>query len=96
MTVFAPNNEALRRFAGRRTETLVLNHLANIALPRDALPERLSSLVTGNPPLWVSRGRGGVFVNQARIVRADVRGRSSRGDEQVSGCRDFFVVSSTT
>ncbi len=83
MTLFAPNDAAVRAFRGKRTETLVLNHLANVALSADELPERVSSLVTGNPPLWVSRGRGGVFVNQARIVGPDVRARSRRGDEQV-------------
>ena len=87
VTLFAPTNDALRRHAGRHTENLILNHMTNIALLADQFPEKLASLVTGNPPLWVTRDRGGVFVNEARVVRGDIMARSSRGDEQVRLCR---------
>ncbi len=83
VTLFAPNNAAIREFTGRRTESLILNHMANVALTVDQFPEKLISLVTGNPPLWISRSRRGVFVNQAKLVRSNIRARSDRGDEQV-------------
>ena len=99
VTLFAPSNAAVAAFkaaGGRSTEDLVLNHLANIALGTEQLPDRLSSLVTGNPPLWVSRERRGrdgrvdTFVNQARIVRPDLAARSERGDEQVGKKSDWL------
>ena len=84
VTIFAPSNQAMLDFDGSRNENLVLNHMTNIALKTDQFPEKLTSLVTGNPPLWISRQRDGLFVNQAKIVKENVRKRSVRGDEQVS------------
>ena len=91
-TVFAPTNDALRAYRGRRTENLILNHMTNIALRSDQFPEKLTSLVTGNPPLWVTRDRRGVFVNQARLVLDNIEARSKRGDEQV-GIRTAYIPS---
>ena len=84
VTLFAPSNEAMRRYRGRRDENLALNHMVNIALATEFLPEKMTSMVTGNPPLWVTRSRTGVHINQAKVVRGNIRARSERGDEQVS------------
>ena len=51
----------------RRTENLILNHMSNIALRTGQLPEKMTSLVTGNPPLWITRDRRGIYVNQGAI-----------------------------
>lgn len=83
VSLFAPTNAAMARYQGRATESLILNHMTNIALMVEQLPEKMTSLVTGNPPLWITEDRNGIFVNQARIVRENIRARSSRGDEQV-------------
>ncbi len=32
VTLFAPNNQAMRRFRGRRNENLILNHMTNVAI----------------------------------------------------------------
>ena len=39
-------------------ENLILNHMTNVAVKTHQLTERkLSSLVTGGPPLWITRHR---------------------------------------
>lgn len=83
VTLFAPTDSALRKYDGPRNENLILNHMTNIALSVQQLPEKLTSLVTGNPPLWISNRRDGIFVNQAQILRDNIQSRSDRGDEQV-------------
>ena len=84
VTLFAPTNDAVRAFGGRKTENLILNHMSNIALRTGQLPEKMTSLVTGNPPLWITRDRRGIYANQARVLAENIEGRSKRGDEQVS------------
>ena len=56
VTILVPTNAAMAEYRGQRGEDLVLNHLVNRIVLEDSLgPEaRLNSLVTGNPPLWVS------------------------------------------
>ena len=54
-------------FCYRRTENLILNHMSNIALRTGQLPEKMTSLVTGNPPLWITRDRRGIYVNQGPL-----------------------------
>ena len=73
----------LRSLPYRKTENLILNHMSNIALRTGQLPEKMTSLVTGNPPLWITRDRGGIYVNQAKVLAENIEGRSERGDEQV-------------
>ena len=63
--------------------------MSNIALRTGQLPEKMTSLVTGNPPLWITRDRKGIYANQARVLAENIEGRSKRGDEQVSGGRRF-------
>ena len=39
-------------------ENLILNHMTNVAVKTHQMTERkLSSLVTGGPPLWITRHR---------------------------------------
>ena len=79
----------MMKFKGKRGENLALNHMVNVAMMQDQLEESVVSLVTGSPPLWISRdrspqsGQNRMFINQAEIMQADIRARSRRGDEQV-------------
>ena len=82
ITIFAPTNSAVERFTGARDENLVLNHMTNVAIGAEQMEERISTLVTGNPPLWVSRDRRGIFVNQAQIITANLDARSESGEQQ--------------
>ncbi len=83
MTIFVPTNDAFRGFDGRKTENLIINHIGNIALSTQQFPEKLTSWVTGNPPLWVTKNRNGIFINQAKIIKENVGARSINGDQQV-------------
>ena len=76
-------------YKGLKNENLILNHMANIAIMAHQLEESLVSLVTGSPPLWVTRrrsrldGRAQTFINQAEILQADIFARTARGDQQI-------------
>ena len=90
ITLFVPTNDAMFKYKGKiRDENLALNHMANVAIMEHQLEESLVSLVTGSPPLWVTRKRSRsdgtpeTFINQARIVQPDILARTSRGDQQI-------------
>ena len=62
--------------------------LANVALTTDKLDQSVSSELPGNPPLWIARRDASayqydLYVNDARVIRGDVKAMSSRQDEQV-------------
>ena len=79
-----PTNEAMYKFKGQKGENLVLNHMVNVAIFEHHMEESLTSLVTGNPPLWVTRHRSKIdgqtktYINQAEILQSDIRARSRR------------------
>ena len=83
--MLVPTNEAMQEFRGRRGEDLVLNHIINSIVLEDQLGDRLSSLVTGSPPIWVTRRSVWLYFNQARAVERDIKLQSDSGEEQVSG-----------
>ncbi|XP_032785978.2 fasciclin-1 isoform X3 [Daphnia magna] len=87
-TVFAPNNEAMRAFTGQKDQDLLLYHLANVALTTDKLDQSVSSELPGNPPLWIARRDASsyqydFYINDARVIRGDIKAMSTRQDEQV-------------
>jgi len=89
VTVFAPTNTAMSKYRGLRGEKLILNHLVNsVVMDRD-IPDRLSSLVTGSPPIWVTRRSGWLYLNQARATERDIQLTSDSGLQQV-----MFVIDS--
>jgi hypothetical protein len=52
------------------------------------LGERITTLMTGSPPLYANRrirvaNSTGIFINQAEVMVPDISARSSRGDQQV-------------
>ena len=69
---------------GKRGENLALNHMVNVAILENQMHENLVSLVTGSPPLWITKdrsptnGQDRTFINQAEIIQSDIEGRSSR------------------
>merc|ERR550532_85438 len=78
VTILVPTNAAMAEYRGQRGEDLVLNHLVNrIVLEASLGPEaRLNSLVTGNPPLWVTKRSAWLYFNHARALGRN-RGCSS-------------------
>lgn len=89
VTVFAPTNDAMVRFKGRKIENLALNHMTNAVMLERQFEESLVSLVPGSPPLWVTRqrsqltGKTSTFINQAEIIQADIEAKTPRGDHQI-------------
>ena len=78
----------MAKYRGKKDENLALNHMTNAATLAHQLDEKMVSLVTGSPPLWVTRKRTNdrgtrVYINQAEFLQADVLARTSRGDQQV-------------
>ncbi len=65
----------------------------------DKLDQSVSSELPGNPPLWIARRevenhKYDVYINDARLVRGDIKAVSSRQDEQVS-CHSLISVISS-
>lgn len=68
LTVFVPTNSAFERYTGVLDKKILLNHVANEALPLGNLDSR-SRIVTQkrHPALWVTRGRDYIYVNNALV-----------------------------
>ena len=61
---------------------------ANVALTTENLDRSVSSELPGNPPLWVSRRDVNevtfdLYINDAKVISADIAATSSSGDRQV-------------
>ena len=59
-----------------------------MALTTDKLDQFVLSELPGNPPLWIARRDAGtyqydLYVNDARVVRGDMKAFSSTQEEQV-------------
>jgi len=72
VTVFAPSNAAMKAFKGPKDENFILNHMVSSAVNKHELGERLQSVLSGHPPLWVRTMNKGtekaqLYVNQARV-----------------------------
>lgn len=68
-----------------------------MALTTDKMDQSVSSEMSGNPPLWIARRDAGVdkydmYVNDAKLVRGNIKATSSRQDEQVIGCQSINVI----
>ena len=68
-----------------------------MALTTDKLDQFVSSELPGNPPLWIARRDANayqfdLFVNDARVVRGDIKATSSQQDQQVSSSPSFVAL----
>jgi hypothetical protein len=59
-----------------------------VALTTDKLDQSVSSELPGNPPMWIARrdasgNKYDLFVNDAKLIRGDIKASSTRQDEQV-------------
>ena len=82
VTLLVPNNKAMMEYRGRRGEDLVLNHLINRIVIEDQLGNRVNSLVTGNPPLWITKRSAWLYFNHARVLERNINLSSDTGEEQ--------------
>lgn len=60
--------------------------IATVAKSQDQLPKTISSDMSGNPPLYITKNRNGdIYVNNARIIPSlSVEMTNSNGNRQVS------------
>jgi len=89
VTVLIPTNKAMEEYRGRRGEDLALNHLINSIVLEDQVGDRLSSLVTGSPPIWVTKRSAWLYFNQARAVERNIQLQSDSGEQQ-----KMFIIDS--
>uniref|UniRef100_A0A8D9EBW2 Fasciclin-1 n=1 Tax=Cacopsylla melanoneura TaxID=428564 RepID=A0A8D9EBW2_9HEMI len=75
LTLFAPTNRAFQNHAIATDKSDLINyHLSNQAITLSQLGSKVSTELTGNPPLWVTRrplahGQGeDIYVNNAKVV----------------------------
>jgi len=89
VTVLVPNNKAMEEYRGRRGEDLALNHLINSIVIENQLGDRLSSLVSGSPPIWITKRSAWLYFTQARAVEKNINLQSDSGEQQ-----KMFIIDS--
>ena len=89
VTILVPSNRAMQEYRGRRGENLVLNHLINSIVIEDQLGPRLNSLVTGSPPIWITKRSAWLYFNHARTLERNINLNSDTGEEQ-----KMFIIDS--
>ncbi|ODM98817.1 Fasciclin-1 [Orchesella cincta] len=90
LTLFAPTNTAIREHLeshGKIDNYTVTYHLANVAKKIAELEEFISTELSGNPPIWITRtARNEIFLNNAKIDQRNDYGflvKNVRGMDQV-------------
>ncbi|BES97562.1 Fasciclin domain [Nesidiocoris tenuis] len=69
VTVFAPLNSAFQHMKHDSKDAhLVLYHMANSPHPLNTLGTTVNTMRTGNPPLWITRVKNDIYVNNAKIL----------------------------
>jgi len=89
VTLLVPTDQAMSEYRGRRGEDLALNHFINSIVVEQEVGDRLSSLVTGSPPIWVTKRSGWLYFSQARAIERSIKLTSDSGEEQM-----VFIVDS--
>ena len=64
VTILVPTNEAMAKFRGPRGEALALNHFINSIVVEAEVGDKLGSLATGSPPVWVTKRSGWLYFSQ--------------------------------
>lgn len=72
VTVFVPDNEAFRNYQGEILEDMALYHITFEMKSLQALnttTNRLTLVLEEFPPLWITRSRGEIYVNNAKVIQ---------------------------
>ncbi|XP_041565165.1 fasciclin-1 isoform X3 [Drosophila elegans] len=81
-TIFVPTNEAFQRYKSKTAH--VLYHITTEAFTQKQLPNTVTSDMTGNPPLYITKNSNGdIFVNNARIIPSLSVETNSNGKRQI-------------
>lgn len=83
VTILVPTNQAMAKFRGPRGEALALNHFINSIVVEAEVGDKLGSLATGSPPVWVTKRSGWLYFSQARALEKNIRLTSDTGEEQM-------------
>lgn len=71
VTIFAPSDTALNAFKGKKDANFIKNHIENVAINKDALKQRLTTILKGHPPLWIRKIGDTTYVNNAKVSLVD-------------------------
>jgi len=73
LTVFAPSDSAMAKYSGPKDDHFILNHMVNVVVQvndRASYSDvtRVSSLLPGSPPLWLTQQGASFFISGAKII----------------------------
>jgi len=73
LTIFAPSDGAMAKYTGPKDDQLIMNHMVNVVVQvndRASYSDvtRVSSLLPGSPPLWLTQHGASFFVSGAKII----------------------------
>jgi len=81
LTVFAPSDTAMAKFKGAKDDQFILNHMVNVVVQvadRASYSDvtRVSSLLPGSPPLWLTQKGPNYYVGGAKIIMRNLEARA--------------------
>lgn len=84
LTIFAPSDKAMRKYVGVKDDQFIINHMVNVVVQvadRASYSDvtRVSSLLPGSPPLWMTRRGTEYFIGGAKIIMRNLQATSDRG-----------------
>jgi len=73
LTIFAPSDGAMAKYKGPKDDNFILNHMVNVVVQVNDRASyspvtRVSSLLPGSPPLWLTQQGAGFYVSGAKII----------------------------
>jgi len=73
VTIFAPSDGAMAKYKGPKDDNFILNHMVNVVVQvndRASYSDvtRVSSLLPGSPPLWLTQQGASFYVSGAKII----------------------------
>jgi uncharacterized surface protein with fasciclin (FAS1) repeats len=87
LTIFAPSDKALSKYVGPKDDQFILNHMVNVVVQvadRASYSDvsRVSSLLPGSPPLWMTQKGSEYFVGGSKIIMRNLQATSDRGSRK--------------
>merc|ERR1711936_282629 len=89
LTIFAPSDNAMNKYNGLKDDQFILNHMVNVVVQMQERASsyysdvtRVSSLLPGSPPLWMTKQNSDYFVGGAKIIMRNLLAQSKTGRKQ--------------
>lgn len=84
LTLFVPENRAFARFEGELKSDIVFYHMSFELKTLYELnyTNVMTTVVLENPPLWLTRVNGDIYVNNAKVLQdeSELMGKTRPGD----------------